>query len=97
MTEKIITKKDVEYVAGLAKLELTEEQKELFVKQFNDILTYFKKLNEVDTENIEPTSHILPLANTFHEDSIKPSLSQEEVMKLTSCTKDGYFKVPKIL
>jgi len=97
MAERIIDKKEVEYVAGLAKLELNEEQKSLFLKQLNDILTYFKKLNELDTELVEPTSHILHSANAFHEDVIKPSLPQEAVMNLTQHKKNGYFKVPKIL
>jgi len=97
MTEKIIEKKDVEYVAKLAKLELKEEQKDLFVKQFNDILSYFKKLNELDTEMVSPTSHVLHSSNTFHEDIIRPSLPQETVMKLTESKKNGYFRVPKTL
>jgi len=97
MTERIIDKKEVEYVAGLAKLELNEEQKSLFLKQLNDILSYFKKLNELDTELVEPTSHIMHSAIAFHEDAIKPSLPQEVVMNLTQHKKNGYFKVPKIL
>jgi len=97
MTEKIIKKIDVEYISKLAKLELSEEQKELFLKQLNDILSYFKKLNELDTEHVEPTSHILHFSNLLHEDTIKPSLSQETVLNLTQYKKDGYFKVPRIL
>ena len=97
MSEKIIEKKDVEYVAKLAKLELKEEQKDLFVKQFNDILSYFKKLNELDTEMVDPTSHVLHLNNTFHEDICRPSLPQETVLKLTKSKKNGYFRVPKTL
>ncbi|MDI9596382.1 MAG: Asp-tRNA(Asn)/Glu-tRNA(Gln) amidotransferase subunit GatC [Atribacterota bacterium] len=97
MSEKIIDKKDVEYVAQLAKLELSEEQKELYVKQFNDILTYFKKLNELDTREVSPTSQILHSNLTFHEDIPRPSLPQEKVMNLTNSRKDGYFKVPKTL
>jgi len=50
MTEKIITKKEVEYVAKLAKLEFNEEEKEEFASQLNSILDYFKKLNELNTE-----------------------------------------------
>ncbi len=97
MTEIIIEKKDVEYVAKLAKLELSEEQKDLFLKQLNDILSYFKKLNELDTEQVEPTYHISNSSNPFHEDTLRPSLPQKTVMDLTQNTKDGYFKVPKIL
>ncbi|KUK98005.1 MAG: Aspartyl/glutamyl-tRNA(Asn/Gln) amidotransferase subunit C [Atribacteria bacterium 34_868] len=99
MTEKIITKKEVEYVAKLAKLELSEEQKELFSKQLNDILSFFAKLKELDTEQIEPAfhSHITHSTNHFHEDIPKPSLAQEVVLNLTEHKQDGYIQVPKIL
>ena len=99
MTEKIITKKDVEYVARLAKLKLSEEQKELFSKQLNDILSFFTKLKELDPEQIEPDfhSHITHSTNHFHEDILKPSLTQEVVLNLTKYKQDGYFKVPRIL
>ncbi|MFW6148267.1 MAG: Asp-tRNA(Asn)/Glu-tRNA(Gln) amidotransferase subunit GatC [Atribacterota bacterium] len=97
MTEKIIEKKDVEYAANLAKLKLNDQQKKLFLKQLNNILSYFKQLNELDTDNVEPTSYILHTSNLFHEDILKPSLPQETVLSLTEYKKDGYFKVPKIL
>jgi len=97
MVERMITEKDVEYVAKLAKLELDEEQKKIFLEQLNDILSYFTKLNELNTEKVEPTSHVLYLNNTFHEDIPEPSLSQKTVMSLTGHNKNGYFRVPKIL
>ncbi len=97
MTDKIIGKKDVEYVAKLAKVRLDESQKERFLKQLNDILSYFKKLNELDTDQVEPTSYILHSSNMFHEDIVKPSLRHETVLGLTQYKKNGYFKVPRIL
>ena len=97
MTEKIITKKDVEYVANLAKLKLNEQQKKLFLKQLNNILSYFQQLNELDTNNVEPTSYILHTSNLLHEDTVLPSLPQKSVLNLTEYKKDSYFKVPKIL
>lgn len=97
MTKKMISVKDVEYVAKLAKLELNEDQKKIFLKQLNDILSYFNKLNELDTENVEPTSQILHTTNSFHEDIPRPSLPQKTVMNLTKYSKDGFFRVPKIL
>jgi aspartyl-tRNA(Asn)/glutamyl-tRNA(Gln) amidotransferase subunit C len=81
----------------LAKLELNEEQKKVFLKQLNDILSYFNKLNELDTINVDPTSHILHTKNSFHGDIPRPSLPQKTVMGLTKYSKDGYFRVPKIL
>jgi len=97
MGKKIIEEKDVEYVARLAKLELNENQKELFLKQLNDILDYFKQLNQLDTEEVEPTSYILNPANLFHDDEPKPSLPQDMVLGMTKYKKNGYIKVPKIL
>jgi aspartyl-tRNA(Asn)/glutamyl-tRNA(Gln) amidotransferase subunit C len=97
MAEKIITQKDVEYVAKLAKLELTEEQRELFSKQLNDILSFFAKLKELDTEQVQPTSHIATSSKHFHEDIVKPSLSQNTVMGMTRYKEKGYFQVPRIL
>jgi len=97
LTEKIITKKEVEYVAKLAKLEFNEEEKEEFTSQLNSILDYFKKLNELNTEKIEPTAYVVSMPNLLNEDKVKPSLSQEEVLSNSKYVKKGYFKVPKIM
>ena len=97
MTKKIITKKEVEYVAKLAKLEFNEEEKEEFTAQLNSILDYFYKLNELDTENIPPTAYIVSMPNLLNDDKVKPSLSQEEVLSNTQYTKKDYFQVPKIM
>jgi aspartyl-tRNA(Asn)/glutamyl-tRNA(Gln) amidotransferase subunit C len=86
MTEKIITKKEVEYVAKLAKLKL-----------LNSILDYFKKLNELDTEKVEPTAYVISIPNLLNEDKVKPSFPQEEVLSNGKYVKKGYFKVPKIM
>ena len=97
MAEKIITKKEVEYVAKLAKLEFNEEEKEKFTSQLNSILDYFKKLNEIDTDKVEPTAYVISMPNLLNEDKVKPSLSQEEVLSNSKYLKKGYFKVPKIM
>jgi len=97
MTEKIITKKEVEYVAKLAKLEFNEKEKEKFTSQLNSILDYFKKLNEIDTDKVEPTAYVISMPNLLNEDKVKPSLSQEEVLSNSKFIKKGYFKVPKIM
>lgn len=97
MTEKIITKKEVEYVAKLAKLEFSEGEKEEFTSQLNSILDYFKKLNELDTERIEPTAYVIYMPNLLNEDVVKPSLPQDEVLSHAKYVKKGYFKVPKIM
>ena len=97
MTEKIITKKEVEYVAQLAKLEFNEEEKEEFTAQLNSILDYFYKLNELNTKNVPPTAYIISMPNLLNEDKVEPSLSQEEVLSNTQYTKKNYFQVPKII
>jgi aspartyl-tRNA(Asn)/glutamyl-tRNA(Gln) amidotransferase subunit C len=97
MIEKIITKKEVEYVAKLAKLEFNEEEKEEFTSQLNSILDYFKKLNELDTEKVEPTAYVISMPNLLNEDEVRPSLSQDEVLANSKYVKKGYFKVPKII
>lgn len=97
MAEKIITYNEVEYVAKLAKLELSEEQKDIFAQQLNDILSFFTKLKELDTKNIEPTSHLTTSSGHFREDIIQNSLPQDKVIGMTRYCENGYFRVPKIL
>lgn len=97
MTEKIITKKEVEYVAELAKLEFNEEEKEEFTSQLNSILDYFKKLNELDTESVEPTAYVISMPNLLNEDKVEPSLPREEALSNSKYVEKGYFKVPKIM
>ena len=70
MTKKIITKKEVEYVAKLAKLEFNEGEKDEFTSQLNSILDYFKKLNELDTEKVEPTAYVISMPNLLNEDEV---------------------------
>ena len=91
------SKKTIEKVAKLALLDLTEEDKDMFSKQLGDILSYFKKLNDLDTSNIEPTTHAIDLKNVYREDVATPSLSTEDALKNTEHKKDGYFKAPRIL
>jgi aspartyl-tRNA(Asn)/glutamyl-tRNA(Gln) amidotransferase subunit C len=92
-----ITIKDVEYVAGLAKLEFSEAEKRKFAKELDKIIKYIDQLKEVDTLNIPPTSHIIPMENVLREDKVEPSLSQDEALANAPDKKDGYFKVPKVI
>jgi aspartyl-tRNA(Asn)/glutamyl-tRNA(Gln) amidotransferase subunit C len=92
-----ITKKDVEHVANLARLELSDAEKEQFEDQLNAILKYAEKLNELNTDGIEPTSHVLPLANVMREDKVKASLPIEKVLLNAPEEEDGHFKVPPVL
>lgn len=92
------SKETIEYVAKLALLDLTEEDKEKFSKQLGDIISYFKKLNDLDTTNVKPTTHPIDnLKNVFREDIPWEGLSNEEALKNTKHKQDGYFKAPRIL
>ena len=92
-----ITKDQVEYVARLAYLKLTEEEKETFTLQLDSILSYMEKLNELDTRDVEPTSHVLPIKNVFREDEVKPSLPLEEALSNAPDRKNGFFRVPRVI
>lgn len=88
---------DIKHVAKLANLTLTQEEEEKFSKQLEETAEYVEGLNEVNTENIEPTSQVTGLENITREDEIKPSLTQEEALKNAKSTHNGFFKVKGIL
>jgi len=92
-----ITKADVEYVAGLARLSLDEETKERLAGELGDVLTHVSKLNELDTEDVAPMMHVLEVSNVFREDEVQPSLSREEALMNAPKTDDEYFLVPRII
>ncbi|WP_341279275.1 Asp-tRNA(Asn)/Glu-tRNA(Gln) amidotransferase subunit GatC [Paenibacillus sp. FSL H8-0537] len=92
-----ITIKDVEHVANLARLELSDEEKDKFTEQLNAILKYAEKLNSLDTENVEPTSHVLPITNVTREDITQESLPIEKVLLNAPDEEDGQIKVPAVL
>ncbi|MHA1987193.1 MAG: Asp-tRNA(Asn)/Glu-tRNA(Gln) amidotransferase subunit GatC [Promethearchaeota archaeon] len=88
----------IDHISKLALLDLSEEEKEKLSKQLGDILVYFKKLDNLDTSNILPTTHPIDgLSNVFREDIPWKSLSNEEALKNTKHKKDGFFKAPRIL
>lgn len=92
-----ISKEQVNHVANLARLEFDKEQTEKFTKQLDDIISLAELLNEVDTTNVEPTSHVLDIRNVLREDEAKPGLPQEEVLKNAPDKKDGQIRVPSII
>ena len=92
----MITIKEVEHVAKLARLELTEEEKVKFSKQLGDVLEYAQQMNEIDTEGVEPMSHAIPIVNVMREDEVVHELSREELMANAPLKEDGFFRVPKI-
>ncbi len=92
-----ITVKDVQHVAKLARLQLSPEEEATFTEQMNAILQYAEKLNELDTENVKPTTHVLQVSNVMREDVVKKSLTQEEALLNAPEEEDGHFKVPAVL
>ncbi|HID07785.1 MAG TPA: Asp-tRNA(Asn)/Glu-tRNA(Gln) amidotransferase subunit GatC [Armatimonadetes bacterium] len=92
-----ISLQQVEYVANLARLKLSEEEKEIFTKQLDTILQYMDKLNELDTADVEPTFHVVSHVNAFREDEPRRSMEREEVMANAPSRKGEFFCVPRIL
>lgn len=92
-----ITKEEVEYVAHLARLDFSEEEKVKFTAQLNDILMYMDKLNEVDTSGIGPMSHAIALQNAFRDDTVKDSLTQDISLSNAPEAKGPFFRVPKVI
>jgi aspartyl-tRNA(Asn)/glutamyl-tRNA(Gln) amidotransferase subunit C len=89
--------KDVEYVARLARLTLSDEEKDEFAVQLSDILTYMDKLNELDTKEVKPTSHVIPVKNVFRQDDVRESLPREPSLENAPEAEKGFYKVPRII
>lgn len=85
----------IEYVGILAKLELGEAEKEAAKKDMGRMLDYIDKLNELDTDGVEPMSHVFPVYNVFREDVVKNGDDRDSILKNAPERKDGAFKVPK--
>lgn len=92
-----IARKEVEHVASLARLALKEEEMEQFTVQLSDILTYVEKLNELDTENVEPTSHALPVKNVMRDDEAVGSIDRRKALANAPDRSEEFFKVPKVI
>jgi aspartyl-tRNA(Asn)/glutamyl-tRNA(Gln) amidotransferase subunit C len=92
-----VTLQDVERIAKLAKLEFSPDEMEKFARQFNEILSYIEQLNKLDTENVQPLSHVIELSNVFRHDEVKPGLSTDEALKNAPEKTGQHFKVPKVI
>ncbi len=93
MSEKM----NIDQVAQLARLYLTEDQKQKLSKNLEDILAYVEQLQTLDTSNIPATSHVLALANVFREDRVVKSNIREEVLAHAPKHEGNFFKVPKVI
>lgn len=92
-----ITPADLDYVAKLAKLEVTQAERQQVMLKFSSMIDYMRQLQELDTTDIEPTTHVLHLFNVFRADEIKPCLPREQALANAPEREGGYFKVPSIL
>ncbi|MBB6450796.1 aspartyl-tRNA(Asn)/glutamyl-tRNA(Gln) amidotransferase subunit C [Geomicrobium halophilum] len=92
-----ITKEEVEHVADLARLKFSEEEKEMFTEQMGKIITYAERLNDLNTEDVEPTTHVMNVHNVLRADEERPSVSREEALKNAPASKDGQVEVPSVL
>lgn len=93
----MINRQEVEYVAHLARLEIDDAQKDKFTSQLNDILGYIDKLNELDTEGVEPMSHAMAVTNAFREDKVVDSLGTEKSLINAPDARGEFFRVPKVI
>ncbi len=88
---------EVQHVALLARLNLRKDEEEKYAEQLGSILQYADKLNELDTEGVEPLDHILPVFNVFREDKVNPGPAREEILANAPLVEEGQYKVPKII
>jgi len=92
-----VTVEEVRRVARLARLQFTPEEEERLTGELNRILEYMGKLNELDTEGVEPTSHVVPITNAFRPDQVAAFPGLEGLLALAPQWKEGYFRVPRII
>lgn len=87
----------IEYIADLARLKLTAEEKSKFILDMEKIVSYMDKLNELDTSKVKTTDHVIPISNVFREDEEKPSYPREKILENSPSKEGGFFRVPKIV
>lgn len=92
-----ISLKEVEYVAHLARLEISDAEKGKFTSQLNDILLYIDKLNEVNTDGAEPMSHAMSVTNAFREDTVRKSIGTQQSLANAPDSRGDFFRVPKVI
>ena len=93
----MISEVQVEHVAQLARLALSNEEKQRLTEQLNAILTYMEQLGEVPTEGVEPTAHVLDLVNVLRDDTVRQTLSADAALANAPETAQHFFVVPRIV
>lgn len=92
-----LSREEVEHVALLARMQLSEEEVELYTEQLNSILGYAEMIQKLDTDQVIPTAHAVQLVNVLREDDVTPSMSQAKVLQNAPDQEDGFFRVPRIV
>jgi aspartyl-tRNA(Asn)/glutamyl-tRNA(Gln) amidotransferase subunit C len=92
-----IDRQTIEKVSRLARLELTEPEKDEFSKQLSDIITYVEKINELNTADVKTADHVVDLGNVFRKDEVLTSIDKSEVEKIAPDFENSHFIVPRIL
>lgn len=92
-----ITKEQIEHVAKLARLNLTETEKEKYANELGSIIEFINKLNQLDTTDVQQTAHVVPINNVFREDKVEPSFDREKILMNAPVQKDGCVLVPKVV
>ena len=93
----MISEVQVEHVAQLARLALSDEEKQRFTEQLNAILSYMEQLNEVPTDGVEPTAHVLDLVNVLRDDTVHQTLHADTALANAPETAHHFFVVPRIV
>lgn len=93
----MITKKDIQKIAGLAKLKLSEEDLERYTNELGNILGFVEKLNELKLDNVEATSHAVSVTNVFRDDKVDQSPVCDQALKEAPAVQGNMFQVPKII
>lgn len=92
-----ITRDDVAHVAGLARLQLTDDELDLFTGQLAAVLEHAEDVASLDTAGVPPTAHPFPLENVLRDDVVRPSLDRDEVLAAAPAAEEGRFRVPPVL
>ena len=92
-----LSPQEIDHIALLARLELSEQERERAAGQLSQILDHFQQLNELDTTDVEPTSHVMPVVNVLRADEARPSLPRDVVLSNAPEHADGMFQVPRVV
>jgi len=93
----MISREEVQHVARLARLHLTDDELERMREQLDAILAYIDKLRQLDVDGVEPTSHAVPLMDVMRDDALGPCLTQDEALANAPDRADEFFRVPRII